>query len=124
MTAAARVFVGVVFLFSGALKLRDPGWPEAARSLRAPNAAIPLVAPFEIVVGATMAAGFGGPVPAVGALVMLLAFTIVLLMALRGATRPVCACFGAWSPSPISWASVGRNLVLAFLALVATGSLT
>jgi hypothetical protein len=43
----------------------------------------------------------------------------LLLVRLDDGVRPPCACFGAWSARPVSWWSVGRNVALGVLALVA-----
>ncbi|MGY9072565.1 MAG: MauE/DoxX family redox-associated membrane protein [Acidimicrobiales bacterium] len=122
MGLIARVVVGIALLGSGALKLRDPRWPDAAHALGAPSVLVPLVAPVEIIVGALLAAGVGPPGPALLAVVLLGAFTLVLAVALRRPERPVCACFGALSAQPVSWRSVARNLVLVALAIVAAAN--
>ena len=60
---------------------------------------------------------------AVAALVLLLAFTLVLVATLARGSRPECHCFGVFSAQPIGWWTVGRNaiLVAAAVALVAPG---
>ena len=119
--SAARVLLGLMFLASGVLKLRDPSWPAAARSMGAPRWSVPAVAPLEILLGAGLAAGVAEPWPQWLALAMLTVFTGALLRALRrpAADRPTCACFGRWSAKPVTAWSLGRNLVLAALALAA-----
>ena len=64
ISAVARIALGVLFLASGALKLRDPSWPGAARAMGAPRWTVPLIAPVEIVLGAGLAAGVAEPWPA------------------------------------------------------------
>lgn len=117
----ARIVVGALFLVSGALKLRDPSWPGAARAMGAPRWSVPLIAPVEIVLGAVLAAGAVRPWPAWLALGLLAAFGAALIRVLRRpiAERPVCACFGRRSARPVGVGSLLRNAVLAGLAVVA-----
>jgi uncharacterized membrane protein YphA (DoxX/SURF4 family) len=115
------VLLGLIFLASGTLKLRDPSWPDAAAALAVPPMLVGLVAPMEIVLGAVVVAGLGSPIGAAAALVVLLAFTAMLLQVLArpAAARPVCACFGRWSSRPVDRWSVVRNLGFIALAVVA-----
>ena len=119
--ATARIVLGALFLASGALKLRDPSWPSAAGAMGAPRWSVPLIAPVEIVLGASLAAGVAQPWPAWLALALLAAFSAALVRVLRRpqSQRPVCACFGRWSPKPVSAASLARNAALATLAVLA-----
>lgn len=121
MSAAARVLLGLVFLVSGTLKLRDPGWPSAATILGVPRPVVGLVAPGEIVLGALLAAGVASTTVEVVALVVLLAFTAVLGLAARRPVgeRPVCACFGRWSARAVDRWSVLRNVGFIALAVAA-----
>ena len=82
---------------------------------------MPLIAPVEIVLGASLAAGVAEPWPTWLALGLLAAFTVALLRVLRRpiAERPACACFGRWSAKPVGAGSLLRNAVLAGLAVVA-----
>ncbi len=117
----ARVALGALLLFSGALKLRDPSWPGAASAMGAPRSAVPLVAPIEIALGAGLAAGVAEPWPAWLALGLLAAFSAALARVLRqpASQRPACACFGRWSAKPVGAGSLLRNGGLAVLAIVA-----
>jgi len=117
----ARIVLGALFLASGALKLRDPSWPGAARAMGAPRWTVPIIAPAEIVLGAVLAAGALRPWPAWLALGLLVAFSMALLRVLRRplAERPACACFGRWSAKPVGAGSLLRNAVLAGLAALA-----
>ncbi|MCP4959758.1 MAG: DoxX family membrane protein [Actinomycetia bacterium] len=119
MPLISSIVLGAVFTFSGALKLRDPGWPLAARSLGTPDWAIPLVAPFELVLGVSLIAGLGVVVGAAAAIVLLLGFTVVLGRAIRLPNPPVCACFGHWSAKPVGVGSLARNAALIVLASIA-----
>ena len=59
------------------------------------------------------------PITAIGALILLGAFTIVLVGADEGVR---CACFGSASSEPVSWVQVVRNGFLAAAAAVASGA--
>ena len=117
----ARIALGVLFLASGALKLRDPSWPGAARAMGAPRWSVPLVAPAEIVLGAGLAVGAVRPWPAWLALGLLAAFSVALVRVLRRPVteRPACACFGRRSAKPVGAGSLLRNGALAALAVLA-----
>ena len=117
----ARVVLGVLFLASGALKLRDPSWPGAAQAMGAPRWSVWFIAPAEIVLGAGLAAGLAEPWPAWLALGLLAAFSAALARVLRRplADRPACACFGRWSAKPVGMGSLVRNGGLAVLAVAA-----
>ena len=116
----ARIVLGALLLASGALKLRDPSWPGAARAMGAPRWSVPFVAPLEIVLGAGLAAGVAEPWPAWLALALLVAFSAALTRVLRRPReeRPACACFGRWSSKPVGAGSLLRNGLLAGLAVV------
>ena len=116
MQTAAALALGLVFLASGALKIRDPSWPEAARVLGAPSPIIPLIAPLELGLGALLVVGLTRRPVAIGAFALLVVFTAVLLKAIRAGDRPVCACFGVFSARPIGAGPVIRNVVLLVLA--------
>jgi hypothetical protein len=116
---AARVVLGAVFVASGALKVRDAAWPASARAFGAPAWSVPALPWVELALGVLVAAQFRWA--AAGALVLLGAFTwLIVVHVVRGDDVP-CACFGSpsSSPRPVSWWHVVRNLVLAGLAVVA-----
>ena len=123
MDLAARVaaiVVGVVFVVAGASKLAaGPGWPAQARELGAPSVAVAPMPWIELAVGAALLVGLASPLPAIAAIVLLLGFTVLLLLRLREGRRPPCACFGAWSASPIGPQHLIRNGVLLVLAVAA-----
>jgi len=120
VTTMAAIVLGVVFTASGALKLRDPMWPDAALSLGAPLWAVPAVAPFELILGATLVSGLAQRQLAILALVTLVVFTLLLVRQLRsGDEAPPCACFGSLSAKPIGIHSIVRNGVLMLLSICA-----
>lgn len=123
VASVARIVVGIVFVVAGASKLAaGTGWRRQARELGAPDVAVVPVPWVELVIGATLIAGAFRPVPALAAIAMLVAFTVLLLLRLREGRRPACACFGAWSARPIGPAHLVRNGVLLVLSVLALGA--
>ena len=121
MALLLRVVFGSIFLVSGALKLRDPGWRAAANSFGVPTRLAPAVPVVEILVGACVVAGVAPDVSVTAGLVLLAAFTLALAWMLRRPAdqRPVCACFGRWSARPVDGRSVLRNLAFAAVGVAA-----
>lgn len=117
---AARIVLGGIFLVSGSLKLRDPGWRRDAPLLGVPRLLVPAVPLAEIVLGALLAAGVAVTWAAAAAVAVLAAFTLVLLRVMRrpAEERPRCACFGRFSAGEVGAASVLRNTVFLALALL------
>lgn len=120
LVTAASVAVGVTFLVAGASKLAaGPVWSASARDLGVPGWVVPIVPWVELVVGALLVVQLAEPWPAVVAAAMLAAFTVLLLVRMRAGERPMCACFGQWSASPVGPRHIARNAVLFALAVVA-----
>ena len=120
IAVVAGVLVGAVLVIAGAAKLASRGrWPAQAAAMGTPRAIAIAVPWVEIVLGALVAVGVAMPWTGLAALVLLAAFTGLILVRLDDPVRPPCACFGAWSVRPLSWWSVARNVALAVAALVA-----
>lgn len=116
----ASLLVGAVFVVAGGSKLAaGDAWPAQARELGAPSVTISAVPWVELCVGAALVAGLARPFAAVTALVLLVAFTGLIGLRLTQGKRPACACFGAWSATPIGPMHLVRNGVLMVLAVVA-----
>jgi uncharacterized membrane protein YphA (DoxX/SURF4 family) len=116
----ASLLVGIAFVVAGGSKLAaGDGWPAQARDLGAPAVTIPVLPWAELCVGAALIAGLVRPLPAIAALVLLVAFTALIAVRLAEGKRPACACFGAWSATPIGPAHLARNGALIALAAVA-----
>jgi uncharacterized membrane protein YphA (DoxX/SURF4 family) len=110
----------VAFLVAGGSKLAArEAWPAQARGLHAPAFVVPLVPWWELLLGALLVAQFGRPVVAMLALATLLAFSALIAVRLAAGDHPPCACFGAWSASPIGPRHLVRNGVLMLLTLLA-----
>lgn len=119
----ASVLLGVVFLVSGGAKIAaGPAWPEQAAALGAPSVVVPLLPWAEIVLGAILVMQLAPVVACVVALVLLAAFTALIIRRLSQGQHPPCACFGSWSARPLGAGHVARNvafMLLGVLALVA-----
>ena len=83
MDIAARIVLGIVFLFSGALKLRDPSWPATAREFGSPKPVAIVIPPLEVVLGAMLVVGVGSPWTSIGAEIVLAVFTVAMLRVMR-----------------------------------------
>jgi uncharacterized membrane protein YphA (DoxX/SURF4 family) len=120
LAIVASILVGVAFVVAGGSKIAaGPAWPTQARGLGAPSAVIPLLPWVEILIGAALIAQVARRPAALAALVLLVAFTILIVLRLAEGKRPPCACFGAWSAKPIGGGHVARNAALAALAALA-----
>lgn len=116
----ASLIVGIAFLVSGGSKIASGArWHDDARRLGAPDWAIPVLPWIELIVGALLIVQVARPVPALLALALMLAFTVLIALRLAAGEHPPCACFGAWSARPLGWAHVARNLALVALCVLA-----
>ena len=116
----AAVLLGVVFLVSGGSKLAaGPAWPDQARGLGAPPVVVPVLPWLEIVLGALLVVQLAPVLAASIALVVLVAFTALIVRRLAEGAHPPCACFGAWSSKPLGRGHVARNVGFMALGVVA-----
>jgi hypothetical protein len=116
----AGIVVGAVLVAAGGLKLVEgPGWMKQAADMRVPRLVAQLVPYVEIAVGVPLAGQLLRPWPAVAALLLLVAFTVVIVRRVLDGTRPPCACFGSRSKRPLGAYHVVRNLVLIAVAAIA-----
>jgi hypothetical protein len=120
MSTVAAILLGVVFLVSAITKLASPAkWrAQSAQLIDAPLVArvLPWV---ELAMGALLVSGWQRHRVAIAAGALLVLFNALLAVRLLEGRRPPCACFGSFSSRPISWLVVGRNVLLAFVALAA-----
>ncbi|HCK75135.1 MAG: DoxX family membrane protein [Acidimicrobiales bacterium] len=123
MVSLARIVLGVVFLTSGALKIRDSSWAATAAAFGTPRLLAKPLPFLEIFLGSLLVAGLGVPWTSIAAEVLLAVFTVAMLRAMRRpiTERPRCACFGRWTARPVSSSSVVRNLVLLVIAAFSSG---
>lgn len=124
----AGVAVAAVLAVSGIAKLFDRvGTREAVAGLGVPTWLVPVVtaglAPAELVVAGVVLV----PATAVAGLVLaaalLLAFTAVVVAALRAGRRPACRCFGRVGAAEVSGRTVRRDGALLALTLLALSAL-
>ncbi|MEO6653706.1 MAG: MauE/DoxX family redox-associated membrane protein [Ilumatobacteraceae bacterium] len=118
--AVASVLLGIAFLVAGGSKLAaGPAWPQQAADLGAPTLVVPILPWFELATGAALVVQLGDPVPAITAIALLLAFSVLIALRLSQGRRPACACFGAWSAQPIGPTHLLRNAALIALGVLA-----
>lgn len=114
------IALGGVMCFAGGSKLRmGRGWREQAKGMGAPIWTAPFVPWVEIVLGALLVAQMLTALVSFLTVVLLAAFTWLIVKNLRADKHPMCACFGAWSAAPLGRAHVVRNG-----ALIAVGVVT
>jgi hypothetical protein len=119
LAALASVLLGIAFLVAGGSKLAaGVAWPEQARGLGAPSLVVPALPWLELALGAALVVQLVPVVAGTLAIVLLGAFTALIVRRLAQGRHPPCACFGAWSAKPLGWGHVARNLVLVALAVV------
>jgi hypothetical protein len=122
---AARVVLALALAGAALAKLRDREHVtvqmDALLGARLATVAAIGVPVVELAIAIALVAVPGSGLPAVGAVIMLLAFTVVLV---RAQARHVpCPCFGGGTTaSPAGPRSVLRNGVLLALAVLATGN--
>jgi peroxiredoxin/uncharacterized membrane protein YphA (DoxX/SURF4 family) len=118
-----RLLLSLVFMLAGLTKLVDRAGTRQAMlgfGVRA-NLAAPLAAvlPFvELVVAASLVLTVSAWWGALGALVLLLVFTVAMGYQLAVGRAPECHCFGQISSEPIGRFTLLRNLFLAALAAI------
>jgi uncharacterized membrane protein YphA (DoxX/SURF4 family) len=116
----AAILLGLAFLLAGGSKIAaGESWPVEAHGLGAPAWTIPIVPWIEIALGALLVTQLAPVVAAVAAAALLIVFTWLIARRLVAGEHPPCACFGAWSSSPIGWRHLARNGGLLVLAVVA-----
>jgi len=120
MGVFAAVVTGLVLLVAAVTKLAAPhAWRTQASDLGVPGAVATAVPYVEAVLGALLLVQFQRVVVAWCAVVLLTAFTVLLVVRLAQGRRPPCACFGSLTPKPIGPASVVRNVVFIAVAVMA-----
>jgi uncharacterized membrane protein YphA (DoxX/SURF4 family) len=116
----AAIVLGAVFVVAAVAKIAaGTTWVAQARELGAPTPVATVLPGLELVVGAFLLAGLAGPVPAVVAALLLVAFSVAIARQLVDGRHPPCACFGAWSQRPLGEGHLLRNAALIVVALLA-----
>lgn len=118
-----RFFFSALFLYTGALKLADPGGfaADIANYRMLPEALVgplALALPvFELVIGVAFLLASHARGAALLSALLLTVFAVAMAQAkLRGIDLD-CGCFGASEQSQVSWTKVTLDLVLAMLCL-------
>jgi hypothetical protein len=118
---ACAVALAVVLAVSGVAKLLDgAGTREAVLGFGVPSRLVPYVAgglaPAELVTAVLLLLPGARVVGLVLAVLLLLAFTVAVVLALRAGRRPECHCFGRIGGADVSARTVARNLGLLVVA--------
>jgi len=117
----AAILLGAVFVVAGGAKLASgAAWVAQARSIGAPQPIATALPGIEVVLGALLITTIAMPLPALAAIVLLVAFSVLIARQLVDGRHPPCACLGAWSSRPLDESHLVRNaalIVLAFISL-------
>jgi uncharacterized membrane protein YphA (DoxX/SURF4 family) len=114
------LIVAAVFVYAGVAKFATfENWTLQARALGAPDPFVVLVPLAEIALAVLLVSGWWYAQAVVASLILLVAFTVLLLVRLRDAERLPCSCFGATSQRPMSWLDVARNVILIAVLIAA-----
>ena len=120
MSFIFAVVVAAVFVYAGVAKFATfNNWTFQARALGAPDPFVVLVPLAEITLAVLLVGGWWFVQTVIAGMLLLSAFTILLLVRLRDPERQPCSCFGATSQRPMSWLDVFRNVLLITLLAVA-----
>lgn len=117
----ARIVLAAVFGTAGIAKLADlKGSRSSLAQFGLPVFAVPagaaLLPVAELVCAIALLRASWTWWGALGALGLLLLFTVAITVSLVRGHTPDCRCFGQLRSSPVGWSTVARNLVLAGLA--------
>jgi len=116
----AAIALGAVFVVAGASKVAAGStWIAQARQMGAAPPIATALPGVELVLGALLVTGIGGRLPVLAAIVLLVAFSAVILRQLVDGRHPPCACFGAWTQRPLGEGHLWRNGALILVGLVA-----
>ena len=123
LALAAAWWLAALLIVAGVSKALRPTETRTAfdeLGLRSASRLAIAVPVAELVVAVTLVVW--PPVGGSAALVLLAAFTVVLVRVARSGSGARCACFGALGSAPVGWAEVVRNLGLCALAVLALGA--
>ena len=120
MSFVFALIVAAVFVYAGVAKFATfENWTFQARALGAPDPFVVLVPLAEIALAVLLVGGWWFGQTLAASLILLVAFTILLLVRLRDPERLPCSCFGATSQRPMSWLDVARNVILIAVLIAA-----
>ena len=120
MSFVFALIVAAVFVYACVAKFATfENWTFQARALGAPDPFVVLVPLAEIALAVLLVGGWWFDQAVAASLILLVAFTILLLVRLRDPERLPCSCFGATSQRPMSWLDVARNVILIAVLIAA-----
>lgn len=126
---ALRLFLTAIFAVAAITKLLDRGGSQQAIlnfgvPTRLATPLVILLPLFELAVAIALVFSSTAWFGAVGALVLLCAFTAFIAISLLQGRTPECHCFGQLYSRPLGWPTLARNIALAIVAgfLVSRGS--
>ncbi|MDA3016568.1 MAG: DoxX family protein [Actinomycetota bacterium] len=120
MSFVFALVVAAVFIYAGVAKFATfNNWTIQAQALGAPDPFVVIVPLVEIALAVLLVSGWWFEQTVAASLVLLVAFTILLLVRLGDTERLPCSCFGATSQRPMSWLDVARNVILIALLVMA-----
>jgi uncharacterized membrane protein YphA (DoxX/SURF4 family) len=119
----AAIALGAMFVVAGGAKVAaGSAWLAQARSMGAPVPVATVVPAIELVLGAALVTRLAMPLPALAAIALLVAFSVLIARQLVDGRHPPCACFGSWSTRPLSESHLARNAALIGVAILALWS--
>jgi peroxiredoxin len=117
----ARLVLAAVFVTAAFAKLADrAGSKEALRNFGIPGRILTPVAVLlpvvELAVAVALIPTWSARWGALGALALLVVFTIAIAANLVRGSRPDCRCFGQLHSAPLGWTTLARNAILGVTA--------
>jgi hypothetical protein len=112
--------LGALLVWAAVAKIRRPDFTResfARLGLRWPDSLAVAVPAVELVVAVLLVAW--PPAGGAAALVLFVAFTVVLVRVVRSGAHVGCACFGSPRVESVSWADVVRNVGLVVMSVLA-----
>ena len=124
VSLSARLLLAAVFAIAGIAKFRQRAvFQQTLIAFAAPAALTPALAialpSLELILAAALLPTRTAPFAALGALLLLVLFTLVIARTLLRGAKPACQCFGALSAEPIGVSTLVRNGVLFGLSYLA-----
>ncbi|MFF4729611.1 MauE/DoxX family redox-associated membrane protein [Streptomyces mirabilis] len=121
MVLAARLVLAAVFGVAGIAKLMDrEGLPRAIASFGLPaRTGKPLgylLVSYEFATALALIVNPWARIGALGALGLLLTFCLTIVVSIARGRAPDCHCFGGLRATPVGWATLARNGLLAATA--------
>ena len=118
-----RLLLGAVFLTAAVGKFLDiEGSKKAAMEFGAPESLAPTIAfglpVVEIAIGIMLLSVNYAGIGAVGAIILLAVFTVLMGFQKIKGKAPDCHCFGAVGSEPVSGVTIARNIGLILMAIV------